>query len=205
MGSFSTARNTLRVAKVVKKDKARADEEGHWYPLVRMMAHGVERLVQLKPEFFRSNDYGDMAGLGETLNDLIEEGGYFQRGEKTLETRSFIEGWEGSSLLFPLFAPAPASAPLPRPEPAPFPRPLLLPFPLPTLLQQPPSSSSSSSFWLSAFSVITGISALGDLDLPVVLVLAPVAFPEVLSLSLLLSSWSSVVAAWEEEVFPLLF
>ena len=120
--------------------------------------------------------------------------------------KSFIEGWEGSSLLLPLFAPAPASAPLPRPAPDPFPLPLLLLFPLPTLLQQPPSSSSSFSFWLSAFSVITGNSAaLGDLDLPVVLVLVPVAFPEVLFLSLLLPSWSSVVAAWEKGVFSLLF
>ena len=85
---------TLKNKGVSYSVEARADEEGHWYPLVRMMAHGVERLVQLKPEFFRSNDYGDMAGLGETLNDLIEEGGYFQRGEKTFETRSFIEGWE---------------------------------------------------------------------------------------------------------------
>ncbi|MEM1403934.1 MAG: DNA topoisomerase (ATP-hydrolyzing) subunit B [Pseudomonadota bacterium] len=85
---------TLKNKGVSYSVEARADEEGHWYPLVRMMAHGVERPVQLKPEFFRSNDYSDMAGLGETLNDLIEEGGYFQRGEKTLESRSFIEGWE---------------------------------------------------------------------------------------------------------------
>ena len=49
----------------------------------------------------------------------------------------------------------------------------------------------------------TGTSVLGDLDL-VDLALAPVGFPEVLSLSLLLSSWFSVVAVCEEETFPFL-
>ncbi len=73
--------------------EARAEDEGLWYPLVRMLAHGVERLIPLRPDFFRSSDYNDMASLGETLTDLIEESGYFQRGEKTLATRSFTEGW----------------------------------------------------------------------------------------------------------------
>jgi hypothetical protein len=36
-----------------------------------------------------------MASWARRYNDLIEEGGYFQRGEKTLETRSFAEGWPG--------------------------------------------------------------------------------------------------------------
>ena len=60
---------------------------------MRILAHGVERLVPLKPEFFRSNDYAEMANLGETLTGLIEDGGYFRRGEKRLQTRSFTEGW----------------------------------------------------------------------------------------------------------------
>ena len=72
----------------------KSDDEQRFYPLVRMLAHGVERPIPLKPEFFSSTDYQAMADLGETLNDLIEEGGYFQRGEKTLATRSFAEGWD---------------------------------------------------------------------------------------------------------------
>ncbi len=35
-----------------------------------------------------------MRDLGEALDGLIEETGYFQRGEKILETKSFIKGWE---------------------------------------------------------------------------------------------------------------
>ena len=33
-----------------------------------------------------------MVALGQTLNTLIDEDGYFQRGDKTLVTRSFEEG-----------------------------------------------------------------------------------------------------------------
>ncbi|MFK7829832.1 MAG: DNA topoisomerase (ATP-hydrolyzing) subunit B [Congregibacter sp.] len=68
------------------------DDSGHWYPLVSMLAHGVERSIPLKPDFFGSNDYAAMSELSHTLQGLIEENGYFQRGEKTLLTRSFPEG-----------------------------------------------------------------------------------------------------------------
>ncbi len=86
--------HTLKTRGTSYTVEARADEDGFWYPLVRMLAHGVERLIPLRTDFFRSGDYNDMASLGETITDLIEESGYFQRGEKTFATRSFIEGWE---------------------------------------------------------------------------------------------------------------
>ena len=72
----------------------KGDDEGRFYPVVRVLAHGVERPIALKPEFFASTDYENMAGLGETLNGLIEESGYFQRGDKTFPTQRFAEGWE---------------------------------------------------------------------------------------------------------------
>jgi DNA gyrase subunit B len=71
----------------------REDDAGRYFPLVRLFAHGVERLIPLKPEFFSSTDYGAMAALGETVTDLIDEDGYFKRGDKTLPTRVFAEGW----------------------------------------------------------------------------------------------------------------
>ncbi|MEE4277962.1 MAG: DNA topoisomerase (ATP-hydrolyzing) subunit B, partial [Halieaceae bacterium] len=72
----------------------RSDDDGQSYPLIRMLAHGVERPIPLRPEFFRSQDYAQMAEVGETLMDLIEESGYFQRGEKTFTTQRFAEGWD---------------------------------------------------------------------------------------------------------------
>ncbi|WOJ97440.1 DNA topoisomerase (ATP-hydrolyzing) subunit B [Congregibacter brevis] len=85
---------TLKTKGTSYSVEPRSDDQETWYPLVRMVAHGVERPIQLKPEFFRSKDYAAMAALGETLNDLIDETGYFQRGEKTYQTQSFVSGLE---------------------------------------------------------------------------------------------------------------
>jgi DNA gyrase subunit B len=46
----------------------RSDDSETWYPLVRMLAHGVERPIPLKPEFLRSKDYAEMASMGETMD-----------------------------------------------------------------------------------------------------------------------------------------
>jgi DNA gyrase subunit B len=73
---------------VVRKDQ----ERQLFYPVVRKLAHGVETETEYHHEFFASGEYRSLVALGETLNSLIEEEGYFQRGEKTLHTRSFAEG-----------------------------------------------------------------------------------------------------------------
>ena len=73
---------------VVRKDT----ERNLFFPVVKLLAHGVESETEYHHEFFASGEYRALVGLGETLNNLIEDGGYFQRGEKTLETREFAEG-----------------------------------------------------------------------------------------------------------------
>jgi DNA gyrase subunit B len=75
---------------VVRKDT----ERNLFFPVVKLLAHGVESETEYHHEFFGSGEYRSMVALGETLNNLIEDGGYFQRGEKTLETSSFAEGLE---------------------------------------------------------------------------------------------------------------
>ncbi len=72
----------------VRKDNER---QSH-FPVVKLLAHGVETETEYRHEFFSSGEYRSMVALGETLNTLIEEDGYFQRGDKTLPTRSFEEG-----------------------------------------------------------------------------------------------------------------
>jgi len=42
--------------------------------------------------FFGSKEYGVLVSLGEQTHGLIEQGGYFQRGERTFETEYFAEG-----------------------------------------------------------------------------------------------------------------
>jgi DNA gyrase subunit B len=75
---------------VVRKDQ----ERQLFFPVVKLLAHGVESETEYHHEFFASSDYRAMVALGETINTLIEEEGYFKRGEKTLSTRSFADGLE---------------------------------------------------------------------------------------------------------------
>ena len=72
---------------------ARKDQERQLYfPVVKLLAHGVESETEYHHEFFSSGEYRSLIALGETLNTLIDEDGYFQRGDKVLETRSFAQG-----------------------------------------------------------------------------------------------------------------
>jgi DNA gyrase subunit B len=75
---------------VVRKDQ----ERQLYFPVVKLLAHGVESETEYHHEFFSSGEYRSMVALGEMINNLIEEEGYFQRGEKTLHTRDFAEGLE---------------------------------------------------------------------------------------------------------------
>ena len=72
---------------VVRKDQ----ERQLFFPVVKLLAHGVETETEYHHEFFSSGEYRSLVELGETLNTLIEEEGYIQRGEKTLHTQSFAE------------------------------------------------------------------------------------------------------------------
>tara|TARA_R110001599_G_scaffold353459_1_gene592589 strand:- start:299920 stop:302337 length:2418 start_codon:yes stop_codon:yes gene_type:complete len=73
---------------VVRKDQ----ERQLFFPVVKLLAHGVESETEYHHEFFASGEYRAIVALGNTINTLIEEDGYFKRGEKTLNTRSFAEG-----------------------------------------------------------------------------------------------------------------
>ena len=73
---------------VVRKDH----ERQLFFPVVKLLAHGVESETEYHHEFFSSGEYRSLVELGKTVNNLIEEEGYFQRGERTFVTRSFAEG-----------------------------------------------------------------------------------------------------------------
>jgi len=75
---------------VVRKDQ----ERQLYFPVVKLLAHGVEYETEYHHEFFSSGEYRSLVSLGETLNSLIEEDGYFQRGERTLNTSDFAQGLE---------------------------------------------------------------------------------------------------------------
>jgi len=72
----------------VRKDQ----ERQLYFPVVKLLSHGVDSETEYHHEFFSSSEYRSMVDLGATINSLIEEEGYFQRGEKVLHTQEFAEG-----------------------------------------------------------------------------------------------------------------
>ena len=66
-------------------------ERGVFLPGVSLTAHGVTTDYLWGLDFFQSADYRAMAGLGEALEDLLEDGAYVARGERTKAVRTFYE------------------------------------------------------------------------------------------------------------------
>ncbi len=70
-----------------KKD----DERQIYFPEVTVIAHGLPTVYLFNQDFFASTEYKSMVALGLAINELIEEGGYIQRGERSQEVSSFKE------------------------------------------------------------------------------------------------------------------
>ena len=68
------------------------DPELHIFlPGVDIISHGVSDHYLFGLDFFKSADYQAILGLGESINGLLEDGAYIQRGEKRLEVTEFDE------------------------------------------------------------------------------------------------------------------
>ena len=75
--------------------EVKEDSERHIYlPVAKLNLHGLEKDYNFSSDFFHSGEYRALAGLGETLDGLIEDGAYVKRGEKTHEVNSFGEAIE---------------------------------------------------------------------------------------------------------------
>lgn len=72
---------------VVRKDS----ERQIYFPVVKLLSHGVERETEYHHEFFGSSEYRSLRTLGEKVTGMIEEGGYVRRGEKQLAVSTFAE------------------------------------------------------------------------------------------------------------------
>jgi DNA gyrase subunit B len=97
VGRFAEQLSERLLASTVKENRytvvVRKDQERQtYYPVVKLLAHGVESETEYHHEFFSSSEYRSLVALGQTLNTLIEEEGYFKRGEKVLQTQSFAQG-----------------------------------------------------------------------------------------------------------------
>ena len=66
-------------------------ERGLHLPAVSLIAHGVTTEYVWGLDFFESADYRAIAGLGETLSGLLDEGAYIARGERQKPVAHFSE------------------------------------------------------------------------------------------------------------------
>jgi len=69
-------------------------ERHHFLPAVRSTSHGVYRDYTFSRDFFASNDYRAIVGLGANLSGLFEEGAFVSRGEKRTEFDNFADAIE---------------------------------------------------------------------------------------------------------------
>ena len=58
-------------------------ERNMYYPVVNIRQHGVDKAHVLNFDFITSRDYKRIAATGVNIANLLEEGAYVQRGEKT--------------------------------------------------------------------------------------------------------------------------
>ena len=66
------------------------DEETEQYlPEIIINQHGMDHPILLPMELFLSKEYKEMATIGSQLHQLVEEGAYITRGEKTLAVEHF--------------------------------------------------------------------------------------------------------------------
>ena len=76
---------THRYRVSAKEDK----ERNIFVPNIEITAHGVPHYHSFSQDFFESNEYKAMIDLGKTLQGLLEEGAYVQRGERNQPVESF--------------------------------------------------------------------------------------------------------------------
>lgn len=67
------------------------DERRLYYPVIKEYRHGVTAEFSFTQDFFSSAEYKRLVNLGGEINNLVEPGGYIQRGERRTEVASFPE------------------------------------------------------------------------------------------------------------------
>ncbi|HAU1876305.1 TPA: DNA topoisomerase (ATP-hydrolyzing) subunit B [Legionella pneumophila] len=72
-----------------KVDIQKLTEGNQYTPKNTVYQHGLENDIPMQVEFFLSKDYKEMVDLGHKLSNLIEEGAYIQRGDKSLPVENF--------------------------------------------------------------------------------------------------------------------
>jgi DNA gyrase subunit B len=64
-------------------------EDGANELVITMRQHGIDYNYLINADFIKSPEYEKIRKLNETINDLMEEGAYVKRGEKTNPVTTF--------------------------------------------------------------------------------------------------------------------
>ncbi|MFR0673876.1 DNA topoisomerase (ATP-hydrolyzing) subunit B [Enterobacterales bacterium AW_CKDN230030176-1A_HGKHYDSX7] len=92
MESFQARLNNSQKSGLGYKASLREDKERNvWLPEVEITSHGLASYVTFNRDFFGSNDYRTVVGLGAKLSTLLGEGAYVQRGERKKAVQEFKE------------------------------------------------------------------------------------------------------------------
>ena len=84
--------NSCQKSGLSYKVSLREDKERSlWLPEVEVTSHGQASYVTFNRDFFGSNDYRSVVGLGNKLATLLGEGAYVQRGERRKAVTEFKE------------------------------------------------------------------------------------------------------------------
>ncbi|MEP7705785.1 DNA topoisomerase (ATP-hydrolyzing) subunit B [Paraglaciecola sp. 25GB23A] len=67
------------------------EERNNYYITIILRLHGIDTEYVLDQDFVDSTEYGRIKELNAAINDLIEEGGYVKRGDKTKAITSFVD------------------------------------------------------------------------------------------------------------------
>lgn len=65
------------------------DSNAIYIPTIEIITHGLTRKIKLQKDFFASNDYRSIANIGEQLEELLEDGAFVSRGERSQPVTSF--------------------------------------------------------------------------------------------------------------------
>ncbi|TGG91502.1 DNA topoisomerase (ATP-hydrolyzing) subunit B [Natronospirillum operosum] len=89
MDSMLQAYNTS--TRVYSAEIYRNEETGLHAPRITSVQHGLSQTYSLTPEFFESEDYQRINGLGKVMLDLFSDGARIVRGNRELSTERMAE------------------------------------------------------------------------------------------------------------------
>lgn len=72
-----------------KVDVQTLEENNIHIPRIIVTQHGMDNYIPMNAEFFYSKDYKEMVSLGSKLGNLIDEGAYIKRADKSLPVENF--------------------------------------------------------------------------------------------------------------------